>query len=299
MNVIKDPALEFQKVSKKYNSLVALKDINLKLEANEKVALLGCNGAGKSTFINLATGLRQQTSGEVFIFNTKNSNRKIKSQIGYLPQTLKFPSYLRLKEILKVVETHFNDKASNELLERLDLHKLLHRYCSGLSGGEERKLGLVLSLIGHRPLLILDEPTANVDLVAKSEIHKIIAEQIKFHKQTILFSSHEMSEVEKLAERVIVLNQGQVVADGNVQYIKKTFGSMTVRFIAKEEIISLKTAAKVEHTKNADNTYSYKVFGLNSDEIIKEIVEKKINFKGLNIEQTSLDDVFLKLWSKN
>ncbi len=293
------PALKFQNVSKKYGTQLALQNINVTIEPHEQVALLGCNGAGKSTFINLATGLRQQTSGDISVFDSKNLIPRVKSKIGYLPQVLKFPSYLKVKEIINVVEAHFNDKVLKDLLERLDLYRLMDRYCSGLSGGEERKLGLVLSLIGHRPLLILDEPTANVDLVAKSEIHKIIAEHIKDYNQSFLFSSHEMSEVEKLAKRVIVLNQGQIVADGNVQQIKQSFGSMTVKFSADSFDSILTSSTKIERQAVIDGTISYKIFGASSDKIIKEIIEREIDFKNLTVEQTSLDEVFLKLWSKS
>lgn len=293
-------ALYFNQVTKNYGTKCALKGVSLQIEPGEKVALLGCNGAGKSTLINLATGLRKQSSGEIKVLGQPATRGSTQEKLAYLPQVLKFPSYLKVKEIINVVERHFNSKLDPQLLLRLELTPLLNRYCSGLSGGEERKLGLALALVGQRPLLILDEPTANVDLVAKFEIHKILKENILSQKQAFLFSSHEMDEVEKLADRVIVLNQGQIVADGDVSHIKKSFGSMTVHFSSLSKEIFLESSTKIElKGHNADHAYNYIVYGLNSDAIVKELVEKKIEFQNLSIEQTSLDEVFLKLWSHN
>ncbi len=291
--------LSFKNVKKNYGpNNIALKSINLQIHPGEKVALLGCNGAGKSTLINLATGLRKQTEGEVLVFGAKATDPKTAHKLAYLPQTLKFPSYLKVKEIIKVVEIHFNSKLEPLIFERLELTPLLNRYCSGLSGGEERKLGLALALIGQRPLLILDEPTANVDLVAKSEIHKILAEHMLKENQGFLFSSHEMDEVEKLANRVIVLNKGQVIADGDVQKIKKTFGSMTVNFSSLANEVFLETSSKIELKHQNSKINDFRVYGYDSDAIVRELVEKKIQFHNLSIEQTSLDEVFLKLWSQ-
>jgi ABC-2 type transport system ATP-binding protein len=292
-------ALYFNQVTKNYGLKCALKNISLHIEPGEKVALLGCNGAGKSTLINLATGLRKQTSGEIKVLGELATKSTTQEKLAYLPQVLKFPSYLKVKEVINVVERHFNTQLDPNLLHRLELTSLLGRYCSGLSGGEERKLGLALALVGQRPLLILDEPTANVDLVAKFEIHKILMENVLSQKQAFLFSSHEMDEVEKLADRVIVLNKGQIVADGDVAQIKRSFGSMTVHFSSLSKEIFLESSTKIElkgHTP--DQIYNFKVYGLNSDTIIKELVERKIEFQNLSVEQTSLDEVFLKLWSQ-
>lgn len=293
--------LHFDRLSKSYGSKHALKNVSIEIQAGEKIALLGCNGAGKSTLLSIATGLRLPSAGHVKIFGQNPTANITQTKLAYLPQTLKFPSYLKVKEILNIVEAHFKRALNPALLERLELSSLKDRYCSGLSGGEERKLGLALALVGHRPFLILDEPTANVDLVAKHEIHKLLQEHVLEQNQAFLFSSHEMDEVEKLADRVIVLNHGQVVADDKVQNIKKTFGSMTVEFESETREINLKTTTKIEisDSKSSDSltSFSVKVFGLNSDSIIQELVESKINFRNLKVEQTSLDEVFLKIWS--
>lgn len=293
--------LHFDRLSKSYGSKHALKNVSIEIQAGEKIALLGCNGAGKSTLLSIATGLRLPSAGHAKIFGQNPTANITQTKLAYLPQTLKFPSYLKVKEILNIVEAHFKTALNPALLERLELSSLKDRYCSGLSGGEERKLGLALALVGHRPFLILDEPTANVDLVAKHEIHKLLQEHVLEQNQAFLFSSHEMDEVEKLADRVIVLNHGQVVADDKVQNIKKTFGSMTVEFESETREINLKTTTKIEISdpKASDSltSFSVKAFGLNSDSIIQELVESKINFRNLKVEQTSLDEVFLKIWS--
>ncbi len=312
--------LQISHLNKSYGQKHALKNINIHVRSGEKVALLGCNGAGKSTLINIITGLKSLTSGEVSVFGLNPTNLSAKVQSAYLPQTLKFSGFLKVKEVIRLIEKHYQTKIDPNILIRLELDSLLNRFCHGLSGGEERKLGLALCLIGHRPLLILDEPTANVDLVAKNEIHKILIENVKNSEKSILFSSHEMQEVDKLADRVIVLNHGEIIAEGNVSKIKKTFGISKVTFEtlaasssntsietsnhAVLNPIELSTSTKIEShpskTFDSDNVDSttYEVYGPDSDLIISELVQKNIKFKNLIIEQPSLDEIFMKLWGQ-
>lgn len=282
---------------KSFGNKTALKNINLNLNAGEKVALLGCNGAGKSTLINIITGLKFKTSGDVILFDQPSSHFSAKQKLAYLPQTLKFPGFLKVKDIITLVEGHFKSQLPLSILKRLDLDTLLNRYCHGLSGGEERKLAMALCFIGDRPFFILDEPTANVDLIAKNEIHCLLQEHTQLSKKAILFSSHEMSEVEKLADRVIVLNSGQVVAEGRVRDIKQSFGLAKVTFKSESKSLHLKSSSKIEIISSEDNLTEFVVYGPNSDNIISELVQNTISFHHLSIEQTSLDEVFLKIWS--
>lgn len=296
--------LQIKSLGKSYGQKLALKNINIEVQPGEKVALLGCNGAGKSTLINIITGLKNLSSGQISVFGLKPTDLKAKNQSGYLPQVLKFSGFLKVKEVLSLVEKHFKTKLDSNILSRLELDSLLNRYCHGLSGGEERKLGLALCLIGHRPLLILDEPTANVDLIAKNEIHKILAENVLNSEKSILFSSHEMQEVEKLADRVIVLNHGEIVAEGHVTDIKKTFGISKVVFQSANNISEFKSSTKIEtiDSKIMDLKNplfkTFEIYGPNSDDIIMELVHKNIQFKNLTIEQPSLDEIFMKLWGQ-
>ncbi len=283
--------LEFNDVTKRYKEKTALNSVSLSIKAGEKVALLGCNGAGKSTFLNIATGLGLATSGSVRVFNQSPTDKGTRSLFSFLPQTLKLPDHLKVKEVIRVVEGHFSDGLDSKVLERLELTSLMNQYCHHLSGGEERKLCFALSLIGNRQLLILDEPTANVDFVSKQVIYTILGEYLKSKNPALLFSSHEMGEVEFLADRVVVLNKGEIVTDGTVSEIKRKFSPMKVSFISDQKNMKFMSTIKV----NVEGDH-YTLFGEDSDQIVRELFEKQCDFKNLRIEQSGLEEVFAQIW---
>ncbi|MCB0413690.1 MAG: ABC transporter ATP-binding protein [Bdellovibrionales bacterium] len=286
-------ALEFNSVCKTYGDTKALDSVNLNIKPNEKVALLGCNGAGKSTFLNIATGLGLPSKGEVKILNQNPLSLKSRFQVSFLPQVLKFPSFLKVKDVIKVVEGHFNDNLLRTTLDRLRLTPFLNHYCHSLSGGEERKLSFALSLLGRRRFLILDEPTANIDILSKREVHELLKDHLKKEQGALLFSSHEMHEVEHLADRVVVLNQGRIIADGSVHQIKKSFSSTKVTFECAQEDLQFSTALKLERENK-----TYTLYGESGDDIVKELIQVTKSFYNLRVEPISLEEVFVKIWGQ-
>ena len=165
---------------------------------------------------------------------------------------------------------------------------------SELSGGEGRKVALVCALLGSPELVILDEPTANIDLHGRLIIEKVLHEYFEGTKRCLFFSSHQMDEVEKLADRVIVLKNGEILAQGSALEMRKKFGLKKVTFHSVANISDFKTPKRWEVVDD-----KFYLWGEDSDLMIKEVLNLDSNATHLNIESPHLDEILLKLWDKS
>ena len=284
--------LEVKNLSKNYGNIKALKGLSFSIQTQEKIALLGCNGAGKSTLLSIVMGLRKNSSGDCTVLKRKPEDSMNKKEVSFLPQSLSYPEHLKVKEILKVIGAHFDQVDYDHLVVELELQKLLNRQSYNLSGGERRKVGVALSLLRKPKFLIMDEPTANIDLLGKNKIYTVIRNYLKNKNCTFIFSSHEMQEVEHLAERVIVLNHGKIVADGSVQEVKNLFGLKRVSFKSSHLDLDFSDFEKHEVQGNI-----HTIYGKNGDQIVKSIFSQTKDFKNLRIFETSLEEIFINLWA--
>ena len=285
-------ALELKKLSKNYGNTKALKNVSFNINSQERVALLGCNGAGKSTLLSIVMGLRKSTSGICNVLSRPPEDPINRKEVSFLPQSLNYPEHLKVKEILKVVGSHFSHIDYTALVEELELTQLLNRQSYNLSGGERRKVGIALSLLRDPKLLIMDEPTASIDLLGKNKIYQVTQKHLENKNCTFIFSSHEMQEVEHLADRVIVLNHGEVVADGSVQEVKDLFGLKRVSFSSSSEDLNFKEFDKHDVSENV-----HTIYGKDSDLIIKSLFSQTNEFKDLRVFETSLEEIFVNLWA--
>ncbi len=248
------------------------------MHQKEIVAFLGPNGAGKSTTLKTIMGLSQPDSGNITVLGLPPENIKIKNKIGYTSQELSFPPFLKVREILKFVQAHFTDSISLvEILERFDLTNLQRNLAGGLSGGQKRRLGLACALIGKPELLILDEPTTGLDIFSK----KTLWEEIKKFQSgggSVLLSTHDLNEVEMIADRVLLIEDGQILVDGTAAEIKK----------------------KIEYQKITYQHHGVKCIEMtqNSDAYIKKLVIQKPEFTNLEIHPITLEEAFIKMRSK-
>ena len=218
--------IELQHLSKKYKTLDALCDINMKLRKNEIVFLVGPNGAGKSTLMKLLTGYIKPTSGEVLIAGKNvHQEREVLSYLGYVPENA--PLYLEMTvyEYIKYVaglwqlEKSIFEKNFVFVLDNLELREVLNQKIETLSKGFRRRVGIAGALIHEPQILILDEPTEGLDPNQKHQIHQFIKEYK--NNRLIIVSTHLMEEVEAIAERVILVNKGHLLWDGTPQELKK------------------------------------------------------------------------------
>ena len=213
--------IEVKNVTKKYGSFVAVDDINFSINDGEVVGFLGPNGAGKTTTMNIITGFIEQTEGNVIVngFDTVKKPKKAKQEIGYMPEGVPLYMDLTVKEFVtymaelrKVDKKIKKDKVQN-VLKETGLIEMQNKLIKNLSRGQKQRVSLAGTLVGEPKVLILDEPTVGLDPKQITEIRSLIKELGKKH--TVILSSHILSEVSQICDKVIIINKGKIVADTN------------------------------------------------------------------------------------
>ena len=206
--------IEIKNINKQINKKRILNDISFDIFEGDCVALIGPNGAGKTTLMNCLLGNKFVDSGSIKINNLQPTNNKLKKSVNVLPQENVVPQKLKVKELIDFVKKLYKDHLSDEEIDnllRFD-NKLKETFASKLSGGQRRLLSFVLSLIGKPSILFLDEPTAGMDTSTRIRFWEIV-NTLKNDGLTIIYSSHYIEEVEHTADRILVLNKGELIRD--------------------------------------------------------------------------------------
>lgn len=204
-------------LTKRFGTLTAVDHISFEVEAGQSVALWGENGAGKTTALRCLLGVIP-FDGEVHLseLDIARQGKAARRRMGFVPQEINFHDDMTVRETLlfyaRIKKTDIYSTQSSDLLERLGLDSYLPKRVRDLSGGTKQRLALVIALLANPPILILDEPTANLDVKAREGFLSLLAE-LKNEGKTLLFSSHRLEEVSALADRVLVLELGKLVAD--------------------------------------------------------------------------------------
>ncbi len=277
------------RVSRRYGDVLALDQVDLDVRAGELVGLLGPNGAGKSTLINLLVGLRRPTSGRVELFGGDPRDPASRRQIGVTPQETGLPGTLRVGEVVDFVSAHYPDPVPRgELLDQFGLGELARRQTGGLSGGQKRRLAVALAFIGRPRLVVLDEPTTGLDVEARHTLWEAIR---TFHADggTVLLSSHYLEEVEALAQRVVVIGQGRVLADDTVDAVRSVVGVRRVSLTADV----LPPLPGVVRTERLDGRTH--LLTADADQLVRDLVTSGVEFRDLEVRPTSLEEAFLAI----
>ncbi|AGM26408.1 ABC transporter ATP-binding protein [Spiroplasma syrphidicola EA-1] len=214
--------LDIKNVSKKYKDKYALKDINLQINAGERVGLIGANGSGKSTLSEIIAGIRKPTSGEVI--------KKDDLIIGIQFQDSKYPAGISSLDMIKYYCDTFDIKYSKEeimgLLKTYQLDSFAKKNISGLSGGQQQRLNILLSVI-HRPdLVILDEVSTGLDIEVKETIFEFLEANIVKKNRAMLLVSHNMEEIQRFCERIVYLHDGEIKDETTVKKVIAEYGSV-------------------------------------------------------------------------
>ena len=206
--------IEIKNINKQINKKRILNNISFDIFEGDCVALIGPNGAGKTTLMNCLLGNKFIDSGSIKINNLQPTNNKLKKSVNVLPQENVVPQKLKVKELIDFVKKLYKDHLSDEEIDNLLRFdsKLKETFASKLSGGQRRLLSFVLSLIGKPSILFLDEPTAGMDTSTRIRFWEIV-NTLKNDGLTIIYSSHYIEEVEHTADRILVLNKGELIRD--------------------------------------------------------------------------------------
>ena len=223
--------LKVKNISKKFNSLTAVNNISFEIEKNKVMGLLGPNGCGKTTTIGMMLGLITPTSGQIFIngivLDPKN-RIELLSSMNFASPYIELPKKLTVKQNLEVYARLYGVKEikqrTNELIEDLNLQKFLNKKTGELSSGQKNRVALAKSLINKPKLLFLDEPTASLDPDIGDFVREYIEKYKKENELTILLASHNMKEVERLCDEIIMMKHGQIVDRGTCDQLIKKHG---------------------------------------------------------------------------
>ena len=286
----------------KHNRVKALKDISFNVKKGSMLALLGPNGAGKSTLINILAGIVNKSSGKVLIngYDFEIEERAAKQSIGVVPQELVIDPYFTPKETLEFQAGYYGVKKSDritfELLKNLKLEDKADAYVRHLSGGMKRRLMIAKAMVHSPQVLILDEPTAGVDV----SLRELLWQNIKdLNKKgvTILITTHYLEEAEALCKDVAIIKKGEIVENGNIKKLVKKIDKKVLK-IYFDKLSSLPNGLKkigFKKNKNDEIFIDYKPSNNSIDTLINEVAKYNIKIKDISIKDTTLEDVFKEI----
>ena len=283
------PVAVLRGVSKRYRSTEALRSVDLEIRAGEVVALLGANGAGKTTAINVLLGLRRPDSGVARLFDLDPRLPAARRRIGVTPQELGFPSTLTVAEIIDFVRAHFSDsEPREELIGRFGLEEVRDRQAGGLSGGQRRRLSVALAFAPNPAVVFLDEPTTGLDVASRLAVWDAIR-AFAAGGGTVLLTTHNLDEAEALAERVIVMSEGRVIADASLEEIKSHAGLRRIR-LRSQPLARLADVRRIVGEGDRCVLYATEV-----GHVVKELVHAEADLDELEVLPVSLEEAFIAL----
>lgn len=306
--------IEVKSITKKYGSFVAVDNINFEVNDNEIVGFLGPNGAGKSTTMNMITGYIEPSKGKIIVngYDISKSPLKAKRQIGYMPESVPLYNDLTVNEFVSYMANLKGVKRKNvkqevdKVLSDTGLTNVKHKLIKNISRGYKQRVSLAGALVGNPQILILDEPTVGLDPKQITEIRDLIKKLGKNH--TVILSSHILSEVSQICEKVIIINHGKIVAVDTPQNLEnKTQNDNTIMVTVEDKNDKMKTVSK--ELKNAtsikfikqfsDGSSQYLISAKADTDIRKEVfnvfAKEDITVLELKKSENTLEDAFLKI----
>lgn len=307
--------IEVKNVSKKYGKFYAVRDISFTIKEGEIVGFLGRNGAGKSTTMNMITGFIEPSEGTIIVngYDVDRKPKKVKEQIGYMPEGTPLYYDLTVKEFvgymaeLKLIPRKERKAAVAKAIEETGLEKVQNKLTKNLSRGYKQRVSMAGAIVGDPKILILDEPTVGLDPKQVIEIRELIKSFRKNH--TVILSSHILSEVSQICEKVIIIDKGEVVAVDTPNNLEKEAvgGKDILRLTVEDENDKFETIkesiSNIKEIKfvgtNEDKSKEY-IVETNSDEDIRKIMFSKCAEIGIVIlemkkDTASLEDAFIKI----
>ena len=302
-NVVDVKNLKKTYLKKGVNLVEALKNLNLEVKEGEIFGLLGPNGAGKSTFINILGGSVIKTEGKVNVwgFDLDKNPRQVRASIGIVPQEVNVDPFFSPKDLLELQAGLYGvkkkDRITDTILKLVSLEKQANSYSRSLSGGMKRRLMVAKAMVHQPPIVILDEPTAGVDV----ELRKKLWDNVKSLNEkgvTIILTTHYLEEAEKMCDRIGILSQGELVALDTTKNLLDKIQTKIVNFITDKKANideNQLESLKVISNENGKLCISYEKSKINIDQIIKYLSTQNIKIFDISTDDGDLEDVFLRL----
>ena len=304
----KKNVLYVKKLNKTYSkdsskSTLALDGLNLEVKEGEIFGLLGPNGAGKSTFINILSGTTMKSSGEVSVwgFDIDKNPRQVRASIGIVPQEINVDPFFTPRKLLELQAGMYGirkkDRITDVILKLVSLEDQSRSYTRSLSGGMKRRLMVAKALVHKPPIVILDEPTAGVDV----ELRGNLWDNVKsLNKQgvTIILTTHYLEEAEKMCDRIGILNKGRLVALDSTSNLLEKIQTKKVKFTVNKKVNTEENLfSSLKILLNNENYLSviYEKSKVNMKDLIQSIETQGVNIIDISTDDGDLEDVFLTL----
>jgi ABC-2 type transport system ATP-binding protein len=290
-----NPAVEIQALTVSYGQVRAVSGVDLVVQAGELVALLGPNGAGKSSLINAVLGLVQPEGGEVRVCGQSPTVAMRRGDIGVMLQTAGLPVGATVADVLRLFAALYGQgRTPQELVELAHLGELAGREVSTLSGGQAQRLRFAAALAGHPRLLFLDEPTVGMDVESRQLFWATVRE-VAAGGTGVLFATHYLEEADRFADRIVIVHQGQVVAEGTAGELKSRMGSTRIVEVTSDEpeaIAALPLPGQQEVTTQGRTV---RIRTSDADETLRALHQSLLPFHDVTVTGSDLDDVLLSL----
>ena len=291
---------------RKYQYIDAVKDISFEIEEGEIVGYIGPNGAGKSTTIKMLSGILVPTSGSITVdgLNPTKNRHEYVSRIGVVfgqksQLTWDIPAedtFDLLRDIYKIDNKEYQ-KTKDYLVKLLNIEEIIKKPVRTLSLGERMRCEIAASLLHKPKILFLDEPTIGLDAISKKIVRNFIKKINKENKVTIILTTHDMSDIEALAKRIILIGNGRILYDGEIKKLKNKYGSYkNIKLFTKDKITNIKLKGIIKKIKSEDS-YNFVIdSNIISVSNFLNNLTKKYNIDDIEIENENIDDVILKLY---
>ena len=280
-------------ISKNYGEIRALLNVNFSVCAGQVVALLGPNGAGKTTAVKLLLGLLQPNSGKTRVFGGDPTNPQNRMRTGAMLQVGRVPETLRVREHIDLFSSYYpNPMPLEDVLAAAGLKKLRDRKFGDLSGGQRQRTLFALAICGDPDLLFLDEPTVGLDVEARRALWEEIRRLVD-HGKTVLLTTHYLEEADALADRVAVINQGKIIAEGTPAEIKAQNSGKRIRCVTALSVASLLRIPGV--TDARQDREAVEIGAGEAEPVVRALLASDPSLSGLEITSAGLEDAFLAL----
>lgn len=300
-------AISYKNVKKFYGNLKAVNGITLNIKEGEFFGLLGPNGAGKSTLINMLAGLAKPSTGKISVmgYDVQNNYQEARHSVGIVPQELVFDPFFNVREMLRFQAGYFgkgkeNDVWVDEVIERLDLTDKASTNMRKLSGGMKRRALIAQALVHKPPVIVLDEPTAGVDVELRQKLWEFIKD-LNNDGHTIVLTTHYLEEAQELCNSVAMLRAGKVVAMDTTKNLLRKFATKNLKlklnFKGEEKL-----PQKIDHIPHqiVEDAFIFQLKRITDiTEITEALKESRVEIADIQTVDSDLEDVFLKLTNSN
>ena len=284
-------------LTKSYGAIVALRDLNLEIRAGELLALLGPNGAGKTTLVRTLLGVARPDSGRVSVFGADPYLETVKPRIGAMLQVGRVPETLRVREHIDLFSSYYPAPLPlQETLQMAGIEDIKNRPFGELSGGQKQRVLFGIAICGNPDLLFLDEPTVGMDVEARrlmwSQIRILIA-----RGKTVLLTTHYLTEADVLADRILVLDKGVIVAEGTPAEIKARTMGKQIRCTSRLSLEEIREIPGVLNGKADRNAFELQVSV--AEPVLRELLQRDPWLADLEVTNAGLEEAFLALTQNN